>query len=70
MSSASHEPLSWLDMSPVEFDTSAAPTAKARRFAQTAADTLFPRLMPDAKPAARPAADQLPGQDDLFGGTL
>ena len=55
---------SWTEMSPVEFDQ-ALVKGKARQFAQTAGETLFPRLLPEPerKTAAIP---QLPGQAALF----
>lgn len=69
MSSASHDSLSWLDMYPAEFDAAKA-TPAHRKIIREAQDTLFPRLLPE--PVRKPARTegQLPGQDDLFGGTL
>jgi hypothetical protein len=54
-------------MSPIEFDATLAPTSKARKFAATASETLFPRLMPEAERKSTPEPEQLPGQESLFG---
>lgn len=69
MSEVSHG-LSWADMHPAEFDGSKA-TRKQRQFIAEASDTLFPRLMPEhQRRAAKAERQELPGQDDLFGGQL
>lgn len=58
---------SWAEMNPIEFDAARAPTAKARKFAASAPETLFPRLMPEPKSKSAPTLpDELPGQEPLF----
>jgi hypothetical protein len=57
----------WTQMSPIEFDATLAPTTKARKFAATASETLFPRLLPEAERKTTTEPEQLPGQESLFG---
>ena len=57
---------SWTQMKPVEFDQ-ALVSGKARKVAQTAAETLFPRLLPEPECKTATPAPQLPGQCELFG---
>ena len=56
----------WTEMTAIEFDASRLPSRKARAFAASAPDTMFPRLMPPVKAASTTPAPQLPGQDPLF----
>ena len=50
----------WTQMRPVLFDSSLAPTKRARQVVQTAPQTLFPDLLPAPKPAAAaPVTDPL-----------
>lgn len=58
---------SWTEMTEIEFDASLAPTSKARKVAETASETLFPRLLPEARRKTTPEPEQLPGQESLFG---
>jgi hypothetical protein len=66
MSTVDHGQPSWLDLTPAEFDATGV-SRHERKLIAEAPGTLFPRLLPVAerKPAA--AAEQLPGQDALFG---
>jgi hypothetical protein len=56
----------WGEMSPIEFDQTAAPGRKARQFVAEAPGTLFPRLLPEPKASTAPQTAQLPGQESLF----
>jgi hypothetical protein len=55
-------------MDPVAFGDLSGLTAKQRRVAATAKDTLFPTLLPAPAPQpARQPEPQMDGQADLFG---
>jgi hypothetical protein len=55
----------WLSMAPVEFDQALAPTRQARKFVETAPETMFPRLLPEPARKATPAPDPM-GTPDMF----
>lgn len=58
---------SWTEMTAIEFDATLAPNRAARKIAETASETLFPRLMPEPKHKTATEPEQLPGQESLFG---
>ena len=56
----------WSEMSPIVFDATLAPSARARRFVQAAPGTLFPSLLPEPKRKTTQPAGQLDGQVSIF----